>query len=71
MSRKAFAASNAGTTVEDGMRVYTVRAGDSLAYISLQFFGVLNAYTRILEANRDTLQSPDKIQVGQRLIIPS
>jgi hypothetical protein len=71
MSRKVFAASNAGTTVEDGMRVYTVRAGDSLAYISLQFFGVLNAYTRILEANRDTLQSPDKIQVGQRLIIPS
>jgi nucleoid-associated protein YgaU len=71
MSRKVFAASNVGTTVEDGVRVYTVRAGDSLAYISLQFFGVLGAYTRILEANRDTLQSPDKIQVGQRLIIPS
>lgn len=71
MSRKVFAASNARTTDVGGLRVYTVRAGDSLAYISLQFYGVLGAYTRILEANRDTLQSPDKIQVGQRLIIPS
>lgn len=71
MSRKIFAASNARTTAVGGLRFYTVRAGDSLAYISLQFYGVLDAYTRILEANRDTLQSPDKIRVGQRLIIPS
>lgn len=71
MSRKIFAASDARTTAAGGLRFYTVRSGDSLAYISLQFYGVLEAYARILEANRDTLQSPDKIRVGQRLIIPS
>ena len=71
MSRKMFAASDARTTAAGGLRFYTVRSGDSLAYISLQFYGVLDAYARILEANRNTLQSPDKIRVGQRLIIPS
>ena len=71
MSRKVFAASNARTSEKDGRRIYTVRTGDSLAYISLQFYGMPSAYKRILEANPDTLQSPDRIQVGQRLIIPS
>lgn len=71
MSRRVFAASQARTADVGGLRLYTVMPGDSLAYISLQFYGVPSAYTRIMDANRDTLQSPDKIQVGQRLIIPS
>lgn len=71
MSRKIFAASNARTEAVDGRRIYTVRRGDSLAYIALQFYGRPDAFDSILEANRDTLQSPDEIQIGQRLIIPS
>lgn len=71
MSRRIFAASPARSETVGGLRLYTVQPGDSLAYISLQFYGMPDAYTRILEANRDTLQSPDKIQIGQRLIIPS
>lgn len=71
MSRKIFAASPARTQNLDGQRVYRVQTGDSLAYIALQFYGSPNAYTRILEANRSTLQSPEQIQIGQRLIIPS
>jgi hypothetical protein len=71
MSRKIFAASNARTQTVDGNRVYTVRHGDSLAYIALQFYGRPDAFDSILDANRDTLQSPDEIQIGQRLIIPS
>jgi nucleoid-associated protein YgaU len=71
MSRKIFAASNARTQTVDGNRVYTVRNGDSLAYIALQFYGRPDAFDSILDANRDTLQSPDEIQIGQRLIIPS
>ncbi|MCX7560804.1 LysM peptidoglycan-binding domain-containing protein [Sulfitobacter sp. F26204] len=58
----------AATTL--GARFYTVESGDSLAYIALQFYGNTNGYTRIFEANRSKLQSPDKIQVGQRLVIP-
>lgn len=71
MSRKVFAASPLRTEFTGGLRTYTVRQGDSLAYIALQLFGVPNAYTRILSANADTLQSPDQIRIGQRLIIPS
>ncbi len=70
MSRRAFAASNAKTSKVKGERIYEVVAGDSLAYLSLQFYGQPSAYLRIFEANRNILKSPDKIQVGQRLIIP-
>ena len=70
MSRRAFAASSAKTKKVKGLRVYEVTPGDSLAYISLQFYGQPSAYFKIFEANRNILKSPDKIQVGQRLIIP-
>ena len=51
-------------------RQYTVQAGDTLSKISKQFYGSADQYTRIFEANRDQLSDPDKIKVGQRLIIP-
>lgn len=71
MSRRAFAASQAKTKQVAGDRVYTVEPGDSLAYISLQFYGAPNQYEKIFAANRDILQSPDHIRIGQRLKIPS
>lgn len=71
MSRKIFAASTVQSKDVGGKRVYIVEPGDSLAYISLQFYGKPSEFQRIFEANRETLQSPDKIQVGQRLVIPS
>ncbi|MEH6645883.1 LysM peptidoglycan-binding domain-containing protein [Sulfitobacter sp.] len=71
MSRKVFTVSPARSDNLGSVRLYTVKPGDSLAYISLQFYGLPDAYSRIIEANRDTLQSPDMIQLGQRLIIPS
>ncbi|MCX7565608.1 LysM peptidoglycan-binding domain-containing protein [Sulfitobacter sp. F26169L] len=71
MSRKVFAASTARSFDVGGVRFSTVQPGDSIAFISLQFYGMPSAYQRIVTANRDTLQSPDMIQVGQRLIIPS
>ncbi len=70
MSRRAFAASSAKTIDVKGARVYVVEAGDSLAYISLQFYGRPYEYERIFQANRDVLSSPDLIRTGQRLIIP-
>lgn len=70
MRRRAFAASAAKTEVVEGKRYYTVEPGDSLAYISLQFYGSTNAYETIFEANRAKVGSPDKIQIGQRLLIP-
>lgn len=54
-----------------GGQTYTVKSGDTLSKISHQFYGSSNEYMRIFYANRDTLADPDKIQVGQQLIIPS
>lgn len=71
MSRRAFAASEAKTKEVGGSRIYVVEPGDSLGYLSLQFYGRPSAYLRIFEANREQLQSPDLIRIGQRLIIPA
>ena len=63
------AAASAGKTASS--RTYKVQAGDTLSKIAKDFYGNANDYNRIFEANRDKLQSPDKIQVGQELSIPS
>ncbi|HEX5732061.1 MAG TPA: LysM peptidoglycan-binding domain-containing protein [Blastocatellia bacterium] len=49
---------------------YTVKSGDTLSKISRQFYGDANEYMRIFYANRDKLKDPDRIQVGQQLVIP-
>ena len=54
-----------------GGQSYTVKAGDTLSKISKQFYGDSNEYMRIFYANRETLNDPDKIQVGQELKIPA
>ena len=51
-------------------RSYTVQKGDTLSKISKQYYGDANKYMKIFEANKDKLKDPDKIQVGQVLIIP-
>ena len=52
-------------------KTYTVKAGDTLSKIAKEIYGNANEYNKIFEANQDKLQSPDKIQVGQELVIPS
>ena len=57
--------------VEAGEQVFhVVASGDSLAAISLTYYGNPQDYTRIFEANRDTLERADLIRVGQSLLIP-
>lgn len=71
MARRAFEAAGLQTADEvQGERSYVVEPGDSLAYISLKFYGRPGAYVRIFEANRGVLKSPDQIRIGQRLVIP-
>jgi len=62
----AAAAGGAGSA-----KTYTVKAGDTLSKIAKEIYGNANEYNKIFEANQDKLQSPDKIQVGQELVIPS
>ena len=53
------------------VRMYTVKAGDTLSKISKQFYGSANDYMKIFNANTDQLSDPDKISVGQELKIPA
>jgi LysM repeat protein len=61
----------AATAGGSSQRTYTVKPGDTLSKISQEFYGNANQYNRIFEANRDKLSDPNKIQVGQQLVIPS
>jgi nucleoid-associated protein YgaU len=67
---KAMGAAAGGGGGEGG-QTYTVKAGDNLSRISKQYYGDSNEYMRIFYANRDKLNDPDKIQVGQVLNIPA
>ena len=51
-------------------QTYTVQSGDTLSKISKHFYGDASQYQRIFEANRDKLNNPDQIAVGQVLTIP-
>ena len=53
-----------------GGQTYEVKSGDTLSKISKQFYSDSDEYMRIFYANRDQLNDPDKIQVGQKLVIP-
>jgi nucleoid-associated protein YgaU len=51
-------------------RVYEVVAGDTLGAIAQKYYGKASEYMKIFEANRDILDNPDLIKVGQKLKIP-
>lgn len=49
---------------------YTIKSGDTLSSIAKHFLGNASAYNQIFEANREVIQDPDKIYVGQKIRIP-
>ena len=51
-------------------RMYTVQKGDNLSKISKAMYSDPNQYTKIFEANKPMLKSPDLIYPGQVLRIP-
>jgi hypothetical protein len=51
-------------------QTYKVQPGDTLSKIAKEKYGSANDYMKIFEANRDKLSDPNKIQVGQELVIP-
>lgn len=57
-------------TETESYRFYTVSSGDSLGAIAVKFYGDIRYYDLVYQANRDILASPDRIMVGQRLVIP-
>ena len=67
-SRAVGAAAGGGQGIAG--QIYEVKGGDNLSKISKQLYGDPNEYMRIFYANRDKIRDPDKIQVGQQLVIP-
>lgn len=72
-------ASRAGTPVktatpekksEKTSRTYVVKRGDTLASISRKFYKSTGRWKRILDANRKKIDDPEKLKVGESLIIP-
>ena len=51
-------------------RTYVVVSGDTLGAISKKYYGKASDYMKIFEANKDILDNPDLIKVGQKLRIP-
>ncbi|MEM8783501.1 MAG: LysM peptidoglycan-binding domain-containing protein [Planctomycetota bacterium] len=48
----------------------TVEAGDSLSKLAERHLGTQRRYLELFEANRDVLDSPDKVVVGMELKLP-
>lgn len=51
--------------------IYVVKEGDLLGTISAKVYGTSKHWRRILDANRDKLQSPDGLSTGMKLKIPA
>ncbi|MBI4707793.1 MAG: LysM peptidoglycan-binding domain-containing protein [Candidatus Omnitrophica bacterium] len=58
------------TPVSEGFEKYTVQKNDTLQKISKKFYGTTRKWTKIYEANKEFLKSPDRVRPGQVLNIP-
>ncbi|MCD8175938.1 MAG: LysM peptidoglycan-binding domain-containing protein [Tannerellaceae bacterium] len=54
--------------VKGGEDMYEIRKGDNLSKIADKYPGM--TWQKIYEANKDTLDNPDKIYPGQKIRIP-
>jgi nucleoid-associated protein YgaU len=53
------------------VQIHVVEAGQTLSSISALYYGSGEQWPKILEANKDTLQSPAQLRPGMRLKIPA
>src|SRR5438309_5298708 len=59
------------TTVgKSSSRTYVVQTGDTLASISRKFYKSPARWKKILNANKKSIDDPEKLRIGQRLVIP-
>jgi nucleoid-associated protein YgaU len=59
-----------GVPAAGEVQIYEVKPGDTLGALAQRFYGKASLYPKIFEANRDILDNPDLIKVGQKLRIP-
>ena len=57
-------------TQEIKIEYYVIKKGDTLSALAKTYYGNAMDYPRIFEANREVIQDPDLIFVGQKIRIP-
>lgn len=55
---------------KDETEFYVIQAGDTLGKIAKRVYGDAMQYPKIFEANREVIDDPDKIFVGQKIRLP-
>ena len=55
---------------EPPARTHTVKSGDTLSGLARTYYGKASLFPQIFNANRDKMSDPDRIRVGQVLVIP-
>lgn len=70
LRREAIASLGPGTIATPDGHLHTLEEGDTLALIALVFYGDLNAHSRLVDANPNTLSGGQPLVAGQRLRIP-
>ncbi|RMH55100.1 MAG: LysM peptidoglycan-binding domain-containing protein [Candidatus Hydrogenedentota bacterium] len=63
-------ASVATSSAPSAARTHVVTKGESLGRIAAHYYGSVDAWKKIYEANRNTISDPNKIFPGQKLVIP-
>ncbi len=69
VSPQAQAASATGGG-QTSQRTYTIQPGDTLSGISQRFYGKASEYSKIVDANKETITDANKIRAGQTIVIP-
>ena len=54
----------------DQVDYYVIQSGDTLSKLAKSYYGNASEYQKIFEANREVIQDPDLIFVGQKIRIP-
>ncbi len=54
-----------------GEQTYTIAKGDTLSHVAKRFYGKAKFWRQIHEANRDTIENPDRIFPGQVIRLPA
>lgn len=60
----------ADDAVNEDVEYYEIQGGDTLSKIAKRVYGDAMAYKKIFEANREVIEDPDKIFVGQKIRLP-
>jgi len=50
---------------------YTVKAGDTLSHVALQYYGHAHKWPQIYEANKETMKNPHYLFIGQKIFVPA